>query len=428
VSEDRYGLPVTTTSEAALGSYCEALDLALAQRDGARQLLSQALETDDSFALAWALLGLQQRVAGDLAGGNQSIERAVSHGAHCTERERSHLGVLERFAFSVETAETAIQEHLAVWPRDAVIVMQAHLFYNIMDARADRDSRMLAVDERVAPAYGDDWFMLGELAFAAEENGEYSRARDLAEHSLAGNPMNAMAAHPLAHVFLETGGVEEGTSWLRGWLAGWESPSVFACHLIWHLALFRLAVGDLADVTSLLGDVIGYCGRSIGALSDGSSLSWRLKLDGYDTDLPWTELVALPDRPGFTFGNAHRALALAGQEDIDGLLSHSELLEGLAASGHPTAGDCAEFTRALRFLTGSDPGEAADRLVKLLPRFRNFGGSHAQTEVFQDTAIAALEMSGRRERAADLLTARLARRRSGRDERWLARLGRATKS
>jgi hypothetical protein len=279
------------------------------------------------------------------------------------------------------------------------------------------------MDERVAPAYGDDWFMLSELAFAAEENGDYSRARDLAEQSLAGNPINAMAAHPLAHVFLETGGVEEGTRWLRGWLAGWDRPSVFACHLIWHLALFRLAVGDLADVTSLLGDVIGYCGRSLGALSDGSSLSWRLKLDGYDTDLPWPQLVALPDRPGFTFGNAHRALALAGQGDIDGLVSYGELLEGLAAQGHPTAGDCAEFTRALRFLIGGDPGKAADRLMELLPRFRNFGGSHAQTEVFEDTTIAALEMSGRCERAADLLAARLARRRSGRDDRWLARLG-----
>jgi hypothetical protein len=301
--------------------------------------------------------------------------------------------------------------------------MQAHVFYNIMDSRVDRDIRMLAIDERVAPAYGDDWFMLGELAFAAEENSDYSRARGLAEQSLVGNPMNAIGAHSLAHVFLETGGVEEGTKWLQGWLANWHRPSVFACHLIWHLALFRLAVGDLAEVTSLLGDVIGYCGRSLGALSDGSSLSWRLKLDGYDVVLPWPELVALPDRPGFIFGNAHRALALAGQGDIDGLVSYGELLEGLAASGHPTAGECAEFTRALRFLICGDPGQAAERLIELLPQFRNFGGSHAQTEVFEDTAIAALEMSGRRERAAALLTARLARRRSGRDERWLARLG-----
>jgi hypothetical protein len=137
--------------------------------------------------------------------------------------------------------------------------------------------------------------------------------------------------------------------------------------------------------------------------------------------------VALPDRPGFTFGNAHRALALAGQEDTDGLVTYEDLLEELAASGHPTAGDCAQFTRALRYLIGGDPGQAADRLMELLPRFRNFGGSHAQTEVFEDTTIAALEMCGRHEQAAELLTARLDRRRSGRDKRWLARLAGGSK-
>ena len=423
VGEDRYGLPLTTGSEEALDSYCEALDMALAQRDGAHELLRQALQADESFALAWALLGLQQRGAGDIAGGNESLRRSASLGAQCTERERSHLGVLERFALAVHEAEAAIQEHLARWPRDAVVVLQAHYFYNLMDSRPDRDARMLALDERVAPAYGDDWFMLGELAFAAEENGHYSRARDLAERSLVGNPMNAMSAHPLAHAFLETGDVEEGSQWLGAWLASWDRPSMFACHLTWHLALFRLALGALEDVTDLLAEVTGYCGRATSALSDGASLSWRLKLDGYEGDLPWTELAALPDRPGFTFGNAHHALALAGHGDTERLDSYADLLAQLSVAGHPTAGACAEFTRAFAHFVDGNPEQAADRLMDLLPRFRCFGGSHAQTDVFQDTAIAALEMAGRRQQAAELVCERLHKRMSARDERWLARLG-----
>jgi tetratricopeptide (TPR) repeat protein len=423
MGEDRYGLPVTTASERAFTAYCEALDLALAQRDGAHQLLGQALEADASFALAWALLGLQQRATGDIAGGNESIKRALGYAAHCTEREQSHLEVIERFAMAEGTTEAAIREHLRVWPRDALILMQAHFFYNLMDPRPDRDTRLLATTEAVAPAYGDDWFMLGELAFAAEEKGGYSRARDLAEQSLAANPMNAMAAHPLTHVLLETGAADQGTSWLRAWLADWDRPGVFACHLTWHIALFRLAVGDLAEATGLLADVVRYCGSAISVLTDGASLSWRLKLDGYDGALPWEELVTLPDRPGFTFGNAHHALALAGMGDTDGLVSYGDLLEGLAASGHPTAGSCARFTRGLRDLIAGETAGAADVLTSLLKRFRDFGGSHAQTEVFEDTVIAALEMSGRREQAAELIKTRLTRRVSGRDERWLARLG-----
>jgi len=79
--------------------------------------------------------------------------------------------------------------------------------------------------------------------------------------------------------------------------------------------------------------------------------------------------------------------------------------------------------RGERDFIAGDSQHAAGRRAALLPRFRNFGGSHVQTDVFEDTAIAALETSGRRRPAAELLEARLARRPGGRDERWLARLG-----
>ena len=423
--EDRYGLPVTTSSERALDAYCEALDLALAQRDGARRLLSEALQADESCALAWALLGLQQRATGDISGGNESLTRAFGLASGLTDRERSHLDVLHRFALAPDKTEAAIQKHLSVWPGDALIVLQADYFYNFVDSRSDRYPRQLALFEQVVRAYEDDWFMLGELAFAAEENGYYSRARELAEHSLAENQMNALAAHSLAHVFLETGDVEEGTSWLQTWLASWDRPSTFGCHLRWHLALFRLVVGDMADVTALLAEVIAYGGgspRALTALTDGASLAWRLKLDGYDGDLPWDELLTLADRPGFTLDNAHHALALAGMGDTAGLASYGDQLARWAASGHPTARDCSEFTQALGYLVAGAPGPSADLLTGLLPRFRNFGGSHAQTEVFEDTTIAALHTAGRGEEAATLVQARLARRMSGRDVRWLGRL------
>jgi tetratricopeptide (TPR) repeat protein len=422
MGEDRYGLPVTSSSPSAVDLYCEALDLALAQRDGALELVAEALDLDGGFALAWGLRGLIERARGDLAGGNDSIKQALVHAGTRTERERSHLDVVERFAFSPQTVEAAIHTHLERWPRDAVVVMQAHFFYNIVDSRPDRDARLLALAEAVAPAFGDDWYMLGELAFAAEENGQYQRARDLAEEALAGNGENAMAAHPLAHVFLETGDVDRGTRWLRDWLDAWASPSAFACHLTWHLALLRLAAGDEADVRRLLDEILGFGGAATSALTDGASLSWRLGLDDSDIPLAWDRLASLPDRPGFTFGNAHHGLALAGAGDVDGLASYSETLDGLAAAGHPSAGGCAEFVRALGDLVRGASESAADRLTGVAPQFRNFGGSHAQTEVFEDTLIAALERSHRGAEAAELLRARLARRGSVRDDRWLSRL------
>jgi Anaphase-promoting complex, cyclosome, subunit 3 len=423
VREDRYGLPVTTTSDTAFDAYSTALDLALTQQAGAVDRLQQALTADPGFALAWALLAMQQRASGDLSAGASSLTTALSLEAALSDRERSHLNVLQKFTtFNVPEVEAAIHDHLDRWACDAFIVMQAHYLYNLFDPRPDRDQRLLAMDERLAPSYGNDWFMLGELAFATEENGEYARARELAERSLAAKPANSTAAHALAHVYLETGDIEAGVAWLDGWLAAWENPSVFACHLTWHLALLQLAADKADHAIALLDQIIGFVDSPFGVLADGASLAWRLEVDRASVTLPWEQLVALPDRPGFTFANAHHALALTGAGDVAGLRAYGLALDEVARTGHPTAGLCATFSRALADLSANDASSAADQLAALLPAFRTFGGSHAQTEVFEDAAIAALETANRRGEARELLDKRLARRRSARDDRWLARM------
>jgi tetratricopeptide (TPR) repeat protein len=420
---DRYGLAVTTGSGEAFEAYTEAFDLALAQCEGAAGLLERAIAADDTFPLAWSALSLQQRSRGDVPGANASLRRALAGAGDLTDREQGHLSVLESLAFDISRAESALHAHLARWPRDALIVSQARLFYIFLSPQPDRYRRMKDLFKAVAPGYSDDWYILGELAFAAEENHEYPRARDLAEESLGAYCNNAMAAHPMAHVFLETGDLDAGAAWLRGWLADWDRPGQFACHLTWHLALFELAREDLSAATGLLARVVSFAGRSNAALSDGASLAWRLKLDGAQDGLPWTQLSRLPDPPSFTFANAHHALVLAGLGDAEGLAAYIQALDLSAGSGHPTASACAEFSRGLRELTTGDYVAAATRMHSLLPQFRRFGGSHVQSEVFEDTAIAALGAAGRHSDATELLTARLRSRPSGRDQAWLARLG-----
>jgi predicted Zn-dependent protease len=69
-----------------------------------------------------------------------------------------------------------------------------------------------------------------------------------------------------------------------------------------------------------------------------------------------------------------------------------------------------------------DYSAAADKLGAALPELARLGGSHAQREVFEDTYIAACLRAGRRDKAAERLSARLARRPSARDRDWLAAL------
>jgi hypothetical protein len=63
--------------------------------------------------------------------------------------------------------------------------------------------------------------------------------------------------------------------------------------------------------------------------------------------------------------------------------------------------------------------EAVEWLGGALPELVRIGGSHAQREVFEDTYIVACLRAGERGKAADCLNARLARRPSARDQRWL---------
>lgn len=421
--EDRYGLWVTTGSQRAFDLYSAALDRALAQQGGADDLLREAVEEDDAFALAWALLGLQQRGAGDITGGNRSIDRGRALASGLSEREQSHVAVLDRFvALDVLGCEAAMHDHLTSWPRDAVIVLQAHFLHNIFDWRPDRDGRMLALASRVAPAYGDDWFMAGELAFAVDEAGDHHRARDLAERALDANTMNGRAAHGMSHALLEGSDAGAGMKWLEPWLAAWEDAGPFACHLWWHFALFCLAEGDEEGAARAFDEIWRFRGLAVGVATDAPSLAWRLRLDDAGDALPWNDLALLPDRPGFTFGNTHRALALAALGDVDGLDDYADALTALVARGHPTAGSCATFVRVLAAHVRGEHQTAVSSLADVATVFRSFGGSHAQGEVFEDTAIAVLAAAGERDDAERLLRARLNRRRSVRDERWLNRL------
>lgn len=217
------------------------MDLVLALRSGAQALLEAALAVDDEFALAWSMLGGQLRIAGDIAGGNAMMERAAALADGATERERSHLRVISLFAGSrFADARTAAVTHLDSWPGDVLILMYAHYLFNLYIPDPDRRARHLELASTVAAKVPDDWYVLGELAFAAEENGQYVEARELAERSLQLNPHNAAAAHPLAHAYLETGAVVDGAEWLKTWLSNWNDPSPMACHLTWHLALLHL--------------------------------------------------------------------------------------------------------------------------------------------------------------------------------------------
>jgi tetratricopeptide (TPR) repeat protein len=292
--------------------------------------------------------------------------------------------------------------------------------------RPDREAYRAAFLERLAPAYGDDWYFLSALGFTYHEVGRYAESRELSERSLAQHPGNAHASHNIAHVCFETMDHDGGAAFLEKWLDGYDRSASFHCHLAWHLALFELHRGRVDRALAIHERDIAPSSNARLTVMDGTALLWRLSLYESTTGpLPWAplaELAARVSRPGFIFGDVHAALAYAATGDRAALDALRASLRALAAKGHPVAGAVGLplIEGAAAFAAGDWAGALA-HLEPVEPEMHRMGGSHAQWELFEETMVVAYLRLGRHAEAERLLRRRLARRATPRDLTWLER-------
>jgi tetratricopeptide (TPR) repeat protein len=290
----------------------------------------------------------------------------------------------------------------------------------------DREQQRVALMERVAPAYGDDWWFASALAFTYMEVSRFEECRRLSERSLAQEPGNANASHNLAHVYFETVDNDAGAAFLEAWLATYDARASFHCHLAWHLAMFELHRGNHARAREIFErDMVSAVNPRL-AMIDGSALLWRFRLDGVpEPPAAWrglADLAARVSRPGFVFGEIHAALAYAASGDTTGLGRLVDGLRALDAKGHPVAGTVAlPLVQGIAAFVAGDHATALAHFEPVEQEIHRVGGSHAQWELFEETMVACYLAIERWEDAARLIRRRLARRASPRDQRWLER-------
>jgi tetratricopeptide (TPR) repeat protein len=286
----------------------------------------------------------------------------------------------------------------------------------------------MAFLERLAPAYGDDWWFQSALAFTYHEVDRYEESRRLSERSLAQYPGNANASHNLAHVAYETLDTAGGAAFLDEWMAGYDRRASFHCHLAWHQAMFALHEGRYGHALDIFRrDVVGAVNPRL-AMIDGSALLWRFRLDGQpDEPEAWrslAELAARVSRPGFVFGEVHAALAHAACGDTAALAKLIDGLRALDARGHPVAGPVAlPIVHGIAAFAAGDHAAALAHLEPVKPEFHRVGGSHAQWELFEETMVVCYLALARYDDALRLLRRRVGRRASPRDLRWVERAG-----
>lgn len=424
---DRYGLPISTTSDTAAASYVDAVDRFLAGNVGAPEGLARAVEADDGFAIGHAdlALALQMRRQGERAKAHAARARALLGGL--TRRERNHV---EAIATLVEgdpkRGMALMHEQIAEFPREAMLLM----FLAGPFAQAGRQAwpeENAALADRLAPAFGEDWWFLGFHSFRLHEVDEFERARTLGERSLALHRQNYTPAHSIAHVFYETNDHAAGLTFLGDWLSGYERAAPGHGHVSWHAALFELALGRydraMAVYESTLDPTIQ---RGPLTLVDAASLLWRWQIYGLtERALPWEPVCRLADEltaaPGFAFNDAHAAMAYASAGEAPSLGRLIDGLRALAKQGHPLAPTGLALALGIEAFAAGRYAETIRHFEPEMGRLVRISGSHAQREVFEDTLLQAYLRTGRCEPAAELLRRRLEHRHSARDLTWLAR-------
>jgi hypothetical protein len=415
---DSYGLALTTSSVAA-SAYRRGLLDVLRLRAGAVDHFAEAIVHDPTFAAghaALALLGHEMCAAVDVPA---RLRQATLHANRASERERSHVHAV---AAHVAGDSRPLIAHLATYPRDALLLSSAVPTIAFAGA-TEVPEEAWAIVERAAPAYGEDWWFAGLLAFVRTEQHRFEEAMELSCRSLALQPGAGHSAHARAHAHYETGDHAAGLAWMSDWVTdeGREIDSL--SHFSWHAALHELSLGDLDAVRRRYEGQL-QPGNALGcrALVDSGSLLFRWALTPGAVDVPpIEEVLRVTGRetlahPATPFLALHTAVALLTTGDVAGLGA----LAGWAETHrHATMRDVvAPLAAALRLLARGESSAGADALAALAPGVRRLGGSDAQREIVEEARIAALLRADRWAEARDLLDARLDRRHSPRDRAW----------
>ncbi|MCD2173595.1 tetratricopeptide repeat protein [Rhizobium sp. C4] len=438
--KDAQGLVVTGTAGST-----DLLDRAIADyyawKGDPIALLREATERDPGFSLghsAIASLLTLNGVRGDNPLVTEAIAAAEASIGGATGRERLHLSAAKAWAGGRIIDAAGIWEDILLDnPTDALALRFAHdtYFYlghslNIRDSVA----RVLPAWDQQSDTYG---FVLGQYAFGLEEAGETKRAEQVGLEAIRRNAEDGWAVHAVAHVLETESRQSEGIAFLKASQPAWSKAHALSIHNGWHLALYLIEEGRIAEV---LADYDRYIAPRLAEdslldLVDASALLWRIELAGGDVGDRWGPVAAQwlthVDDHVLVFNDLHIALAVSRAGDPAGVEQLRHSLDVYARDGQ---GDNHEITIDVgrRIIDGvlafaeEDYARAIERLLPVRYKIIRIGGSHAQRDLLTQTLIVAAERAGQQTLARALLNERLAVRPTARTQADLSRVSGAT--
>ncbi|MEP3274825.1 MAG: tetratricopeptide repeat protein [Stappiaceae bacterium] len=409
--KDRYDNVLSTDSPAARDAYIEGIDRFLSYEKGIGEAFDRAVEADENFALGYAALSRHWLMQGDMKKSHDFMEEARGRVEGTTEREKAHIGVLGMILDGdAANARRAIRAHLDEFPRDALVAQTCTGVFGLIgfSGLPGREAEQLAFTSKLLPHYGEDWWFLGQHAFAQVETGQIDQAEATVERSLEGNPRNANSAHIRSHVYYENGATEAGYTFLEEWQRDYDKSGVLHCHVAWHIALWALERGDIETMWRVIDEDVapgGAWGPALNVLTDVAAILYRAELAGVAVAPERWKMVSdyaikyFPE-PGIAFGDIHAALAHA-------MAGNNEALEKIISDATGPAAEMVKIcARAFQAVALEQWSTATAHLVQIMNDHARFGGSRAQRDLIEYALLGTLLKQGRGQEAQMLISTR----------------------
>ncbi len=420
---DATGLTITTTSQEAANAYDSLALSFLSHAKRTPDDLQNLLLLDPESAIGWSI-----KAFACVLQGRAELVPAAKSAAMTAETHFKARGGTKREGYYVRAARLAADGHwshavevlemiLAKTPQDSLAAKFSHnMRFMIGDIRGMRSSieRIMA---KISEDHVHAGFLLGCQSFAMEEMGDYVNAERVGRKAVQLSPQDAWGLHAVSHVFEMTGRAANGIEWLEKRGDIYAHCNNFSYHVFWHLALFRLELGDHDGVMALYDSEI----RSLHTddfrdIANAASLLTRLELEGVYIGNRWEELADLAEKrvrdTTLVFADLHYLLALLGAGRDSAAMTLTASLKAAHLSSSSDQALVAERVGAqvaegLLAYKEQRYSAAADLLLAVRPQVQLAGGSHAQRDVFEQITLESVLKSGRTTLAERLLNERL---------------------
>ena len=296
-----------------------------------------------------------------------------------------------------DESATKLEALLRDWPQDLAAAKFLEFLYFALGQQFS-GQRFLDAMSGIHDQNKDSGYFLSMYSFALELCGRYQDAIGAADRAIELEPDNPWAHHTLAHAYIESGALDEGTTRLESFQAAWRNGGqAIKSHDHWHLALMYLESLDLERAYKILPVILEDEPTIVMQKTDAISLLWRLEMAGFDVpEDDWSSLaesvVENSQVSHIAFNTAHYVYALgrAGQTDVvDQALDHAAQHADRQGGGQSTVWRTVgiPLLRGTAAFAQGRYKEAAEDLEAIEADVWQVGGSDAQVDLFRQTYL-----------------------------------------